>query len=354
MLYFYFLVLIIDIVAIARTPKSWFIDIINLLFIGVLVGGYAGGSDFEEYALLYETQSEGTFEIGYLLITSYFNLLGLSFQNVALIFSLASIIIVLLSVKKLKVQYFYFAFLYLLTLCFIDAVQMRQMLCYALFSLSVLFLSQNKRLFALLLLLVASTIQVSSLFFIPFVFTYKFFSSNKTFRTVVIIVLIICFGIFLNNNTIPYLSDYVGKYLKEDKLVYFETHARYGFIIYFFYFFVCWKFTSYLKNRIKTISNIHIIKYINVVYAAISYSCFAMPLVMLNNTFFRFFVFPLIPLLIIGAWCLGNIKDNLPFSKKDKRMVIYGLLLVIFSYNIFLQVFDVVKDVFQHNAFIGF
>ena len=92
------------------------------------------------------------------------------------------------------------------------------------------------------------------------------------------------------------------------------------------------------------------------VYAAYTFSILGLPFVMMNNTFFRFFVFPLMGLfLLIGFYFVrGQEKTGVRYSqsnKSDNLFVIRICAALIFAYNLLLQESTAVNDVFNHNMF---
>ncbi len=356
MIAFYIIIVLINLLVLRAHKKFIWLDIINFLFIIVFVGGNSENPDYEGYMIRFEGDVDGTFEFGYLLITALCRDLGLKYQDVVTVFCVLSVSIVYLSARLIKSNFSYYSILYLMTLCFIDAVQFRQMICYSIFTLTVYLLTKERWVLSTVLLIIGSLFQTTTFFFVPFALFYKFFSRKDVTKKVWYISLGLCVLTFLNGNTIPYLGSLLEGNLADSKLVYFQTKARFGFIIYYAYLIAC-SYCAYTLSKALSNHNNVIAKYSSIIYSAYAYSSFSMPLIMMNNTFFRFLNFPLLGLFLVFScylWMSFSRKApdfDLTQLRHFRKKIVIGICLTVLSYNIFLQMGNVVSDVFNYNAY---
>lgn len=356
MLAFYTIIVLINLLALRAHKKSIWLDIINILFIIVFVGGNSDNPDYEGYMIRFDSDVDGTFELGYLVLTTLCRELGLKYQDVVTVFCVLSVFIVYLSARLIKSNFSYYSILYLMTLCFIDAVQFRQMICYSIFTLTIYFLAKERRVLSTVLLIIGSLFQTTTLFFIPFALFSKFFSRKDVIKKMWYISLGLCILTFLNGNTIPYLESFLEGNLADSKLVYFQTKARFGFVIYYAYLIACSYCAYTLSKAFSNLNNV-IGKYSTIIYSAYAYSSFSIPLIMMNNTFFRFLNFPLLGLFLVFScflWISFSRKApdlDLTQLRYFRKKIVIGICLTVLSYNIFLQMGNVVSDVFKYNAY---
>ena len=359
----YIAVLFVNLIECFLQKNNKILNIITVLFIIIFVGGNNYNADYNGYIYFYRNNISSTFEPGYLFFSSLARKIGLDYQMFVMMLVTLALMLIMISVLYLRVPFPMVAVLYLITMSFLDAVQIRQFVCYCIYTIALIVLSQNKRIAYIALVLLASTFQLSALLYIPLVFLNgKKYISKELIKCFVIIIILLCGVVFLMGNTIPFLEPLMARYLNAEKIIYFQTSTRLGFLKYFLFHFVCLFFMYITNEFVNREGNEKMTMFSDVVYKSVMYTSIALPLVMLNNNFTRFFKFNLIGLIILSAYSvslllrrneLGNYRVVRLPMKRNGKIDVYILLLIMFCsiYWFALQISSVVSDVFGNNIF---
>lgn len=360
----YVVVLLVNIIELLRNKNYFFFNLCSVLFMIVFVGGNTFNADYLGYQYYYNHQISSSFEPGYLWISALSSKAGLDYQHFLIILTVLSFSFILMAIYYLKVPFPTFVVLYLVTMSFLDAVQVRQFLAYAIFTVALLFLAEKKRILFIIFVLLASSFHLSAIVYVPLVlFVGEKGTSKQLIRLFGGTILLSCVFVFANGNSIPFIGNVLSRFLASEKLVYFSTRTRLGYLKYFVFQFSCIMLAQIVDRFIIREGDSHYISFSRVVNRCIKYSSFAMPLVMLNNNFMRYFKFSLIGLFILVSYTVwifisSRYKENSPYINliggKIGRLDVFILLCIIFviMYEYSIQVKSAVIDIFDNNFFL--
>ncbi|MCA5918293.1 EpsG family protein [Pectobacterium brasiliense] len=145
-----------------------------IFFSLAIIAGLRSGNDpdYQNYRNIYDYASISSVDIEpfYLWINQLFKLLGISFEGLILLIALASVMLKCMAVIKYSEYFFLSIVIYISSIYLLfDLIAIRQGFSIALIMLS-LRLWENRKLSALLLILIASLFHIASLSFIPVLF----------------------------------------------------------------------------------------------------------------------------------------------------------------------------------------
>lgn len=361
-IFLYFVVIILNIINVFKKNKLIVVELFSLLFLIMFIGGNNHNADYLGYLGYYEEQNTELFEYGYLLFSRIFYSVGLPYQVFVVFIFFVVFSIIYIIIKNLHVNFSFFVILYLLTMSFLDAVQIRQAICFAIFTLAVLLYAKNKKMLSIVVCCIACTFQITAIIFLPLFF---FELNSKRFKSlfiILILALLVSIATLINNHKVPFVLEILLKIIPSNKLVYFKTSTRYGFILGFFYYSISLILCSILYYTIK--NNYPDKKLINnfakFVFKIMLYTSIVLPFIIMNNNFNRVLKFPLLGMIMLASCCLfdivkGKVKKiyickNIVISK----VAFIGYLLIfIVAYFVAIQVFSVIPDVFDFNVFFS-
>lgn len=362
----YCTIVALNTVLVAIRKKSKTVLVITVLFELILMCGNNMNADYNGYQYFYAIQVYNNgMEWGYVILSKMAYALGLDYQGFSILIHMMGVIGINLIFVKLSENVHLVSLLYLTTLIFLDVVQIRQFLAYIIFTLAITCYCKNKKIYCFLLLIVGSLFHITVIVYLPLLLlSTKMEFDTKLVKMFFGIILMLCFFVFLTGSRLAFLDKIFSNFISESRMTYFKTRGRYGFIIPFMFQFICIYICHIIYKYYHNKSDDEARKkYINSVYVFILYSSIAMPLIMLNNNFYRFFKYGLISLFI----CVSNLKKDIDKARKGDngirvggKYVIrkYGVLciclLIILSYTCFMQSHSVVEDIFKHNMLIDY
>ena len=350
----------LNIVEAIRNKNNRIIVLLSVLFIILLVGGNSYNVDYPGYEYYYNQHINSTFEPGYLLFASFSRRFGLSYVYFNLLLVTFSVIIYTFVVKKLNGPFSFVIALYLLTMSFLDAVQIRQFLCYSLFTLAIYYLSRNNSIGFFAAMIAAASFQLSALLYLPLFFIKnKNTEDNRMMLLFFLFILIICLGVFANGNSISFLKSIMSHFLAKEKLVYFDSHTNWGFILTFSFQFMCVYISTIIDHYLVGINDPDIFSFSGIVRKSVYYSSIALPLVMINNNFMRFFKFSLLGLFILSSYVLSKLRSSekqqiliFPGTSGDRQLFILLIFILFATYAVSIQVSSEVFNVLTYNLFL--
>lgn len=336
------------------------IAVISLILIVLLVGGNYDNADFSGYNYYYRNQIyPASMEIGFTFFSSVCNSLGMDYQAFVLSIMAVLAIIAASVVIYFKVNPHVILFLYSATLLFLDAVQIRQTIAYVLFTLSLLFLAKRRKIIAALVMFIACLFQITTVIFVPIIFMNPERQySKKIIRGFVAIIFMVCLFVFVSGSSLLFISNIMQSIISSDKMVYFNTRTRFGFVIYFIFQFSCMYIVYTCKNKLnRDEQNPELLSFANYVFLASMYACVGMPLVMLNNNFSRFFKYTMIGCFVLIARIIGAREGSgnlVPLGKRYYcRLGTYSVFVGVYVliYELTIQIMSVFTDVLAYNVF---
>ena len=149
---------------------DFYIFFLLFVFAWALYGGNVWNGDRDAYELYYvrDDVSPWGIEILYGYINIYFHKAGVSFQSFQIIISFLTIVITSIYLRKVSVYLGISFLLYFILMFPLDYVLMRTSLAYAIVLNAFVMLSQGRRLYYIVLILIATLIHQSALLFLVF------------------------------------------------------------------------------------------------------------------------------------------------------------------------------------------
>jgi hypothetical protein len=362
----YIVTVLLNLLMVLTKKRNSILAILSMIFIVFFMSGYSPYkykvTDFYRYANWYKTQKYFfTMEKGYVWLSSVFSKLNFSYVVFAMFMVITGGCLYLSAAKIFKNNYHILILIYITTMVFVDAEGIRQYVAYAAYTFFLVALAKNKRLYAFVILILASFIQRSILFFIPLCFL-NLKEVNKRKEKIwflqylfMPIILFICFITFLNHNKIPGLESFIGLInlvVPASKNSYFEHVTRLGFLLSWVGFLVNYIGIKYVALSAKsnrdefTISELELIDVLNI---SCLYTGLFLLFCMLDRNFDRFFKFNIMPTaLIISIAFRKRIK-----FKYHKIILVFLIMLIILTYAFVFQSDLVVELMFNCNKFFS-
>lgn len=363
----YTALILINILFALLKKNSKLVFVLTILGQAIVMCGNNMNADYSGYMYFYSTQNyPDSMEIGYVWLSKVAYGLGLDFQSFRIILLLIGIISMYAISFYLSKNIHLLSVLYLSTMIFLDVVQIRQFIAFVVMTYALLMHSKGKKILFCLLILLGSTFQITILVYLPLAFLRNDHISSKRFlKTFFIGIVIVCVLVFVSGSRLVFLKDIMSGFIESDKMVYFTTRARFGFLKYYPFHFICmyisWSIQKYYLNRDMECRK-EIKCFVDSTYMCILISSAAMPLIMLNNNFLRFFKFGLIPLFICLSCFLYDTRDGYRYDKSSKvplgahyvggrEFVYIFCVLLIMAYGLMMQVSTEAYNVLHYNIF---
>lgn len=355
--------------------RSTVVNVLSIVLISIIMLGNTYNPDYNGYAMWYKNQNYPvSWGWGYIVLAHLFNELSLSYHHFVTFLLMIAMSIQVYVVTRYTREYHCVILAYMAFTMFLDIVQVRNFFMVALWMLALTFLARKKRVAYLLTVLVAILFHTSAVVLLVFVILTP---HNKLSRDIVVcelfFVYMLCIITFLNENRIPFIAEiakvFLGKEM-EDKLVYFNTATNWGFltsfICHFINVYLAKISNEYVHCNSKEFKNKHIkydIKdFADLVYQVILVSSFALPLVMMNSNFTRYFRMCNVLLYILVAVVVEIYQENKYRGQKTSIYLFGGIrgsisfyvCIVIANWGIWIllkQDWTSVMDVLTYNMF---
>ncbi|MED4447568.1 MAG: EpsG family protein [Bacillota bacterium] len=206
-----------------------------ILLLCILMGANTVNPDIYAYTIAYDPNRQGS-DYGYMLLVKFFNLLGFEYAGFRMITSIFGILLIHQTVKKFIKNHSPFYLLYFIYPFFIDIVQVRNFLVMAIFIFSIPFLLSNKKIDMIkyiVLMLLASTIQLTGLVYLPIVFLVRLrksaFIRLILVITIILLVIISLYRPLLNGLSNIIISNFGGF---DDRIAdYSHIQTNFGFLL---------------------------------------------------------------------------------------------------------------------------
>lgn len=364
-IYLFALTALVNLLLEIINKHSKLIYFISFILIFIIMGGNNMNADYYGGMYLFNSQNYlDSAELGYKVLAQTALAAGIDYQMFRQIIFAVCLIAISIVVSTYTKSIHLFVFLFMTTTMLMDTIQIRQFTAFTLITVALVMHSRGNRIRFIICVIAGSLLQITTIAYLPLLFLSTEKSLSRRFMYVYYgIIIFICFIVFMGGNKIPFLAEFAGQFIGADKMIYFHSSGRLGFLIYFLFQAVCiylinvcrrYIDNSGVEGRAKSLANS--------VYLLIFYSSFAMPLVMLNNNFNRFFKFGLMGLYI----CLCITKDILSsksVDNKKKHINIIGhysvdvhlymacILLFVVIYTVILQSFPDAEEVLNNNIY---
>lgn len=339
LMYTYIVVLILNIIMLLLKRKSKLILILDFIFIFLMFYGTTTTNDYQYYLLMYEKGlSRTSYEIGFNFLLDITKMLGLSFQGFMGFVWIFFGGIILFVFSRYSNNYPLFFTCYLIYIAFIDIVQLKSFCASALLLCAFHFQFKNNKILFLLFNILAASIHIEMIFFLPLVFFDTVLLKSEAFlKKSGVAILVLCVFFFFERNTLNRLVNTIGIIFMSpidelEKTGYFSTTGNFGFLLYFSLQFAIIIATNYGRKKLKAdrrynIINLEIIRKIQLVQL---YCLFSFPLIMVNMNFYR--LYRVIAYVNFIAWAIE--LDNF----KGTTVNYYKSLFVILLTNVFYRI----------------
>lgn len=320
-----------------------------LILMWVLYWGSTNNADSDNYLLLYEhvkNVGEGflTTEIGFLGLVKLSVFFDLSYNQFLLIISFLALSLIYVTIKQYTNNVQYILSLYFIYPFLLDIVQVRHFLAMSIVVYSMNYLEKGKNFRYIIGILMAFSIQFSSIVFLPFLIIQKM----KIRQIWIISIIVIIAGMFFVNTS--YIVDIVTLIVSMEKVnSYLSNRAKFGYlvqwaiqILYMIPVYIIYK--KLYNNNLNE-------KIIEIVYKINIYILIMFPIYTINLTSSRVFRMTLILNYIVYA--IGFLRLN---NKYKYTLFFYILLLTIGMFSIdifFMRYTEVLYPIFNKNTILN-
>ena len=349
-----------------------------IILMWVLMGANTQNPDIGLYSSDYNLQVQrAASEMGYTYFIKLFYLLGFDYIKFRMIFSFIGIILIHHTVKQFIHNSSAFYLLYFIYPFMMDVVQMRNFMAMAIFIYGIPYLlSENKKdtIKYILLILLASSIQLTAIVYLPICFVAK--ARKKIFLKFVICVSLISIVVIaldksLLNEFSQFLLKFFGVY--DDRVaIYAYVQTNNGFILFWFiqimnFSLIYWSNNIFIPRSVNTFQTkpstkgiykktltlenrqqkfMVLMLWVNV------YAFMFLPFYVFQSTFSRF-MRNIVPLNLIAYIIVGQSLP--PRSVKKWRFIavclIYNCFLFFIDvYNLYSK--SIVAAIFKYNWII--
>ena len=169
-LFLYIFILLLNLICVISNNKNKIVLLLSVIAMIVIMGGNNINSDFEAYKYFYERQTyPSSMEPGFVFVAKLFSQLGIEYQLfTTVVFSIGIIGLTLLAVKKTNIPHFVII-MYMLTMIFLDTVQIRQFIVYVLFAIALNELSLGRKKRYTIIILLGGLFPYTILVYLPLV-----------------------------------------------------------------------------------------------------------------------------------------------------------------------------------------
>ena len=168
------LIYIILIIAGIINKKSHFLFIITFLFAWILIAGNYQNADYGQYVQRYGWGKDILVDFGFSFLCQFFLNFGFEYQGFKAVVSFICLLMIFRSINKLSPYSSFGAALFLLFPFVIDVTQFRNFIAYSIVFYAIPFLfheGRNNVIKYVIIVLLASSIHATSLFYLLFVFS---------------------------------------------------------------------------------------------------------------------------------------------------------------------------------------
>lgn len=205
-----------------------------VIILWLIMGANTKNPDFYTYSINYVPNRIGS-DVGYSLLIKIFSSIGFSYSTFRMIISFMGIFLISRTINKLVINKSAFYLLYLLYPFIIDVVQIRNFLVMSILIYSIPYLlteSKTDRIKFGVFILIASTLQLTAIFYLPILFIEKIRKNNL----LKIIISSSIFMIIMVSINKPLLNEFSQVLLQlgdfdQRILIYSKIQTNYGFLL---------------------------------------------------------------------------------------------------------------------------
>lgn len=371
-LYIYIILVCINLFMIITKKKNKVIAVLSVVFLFLLIQGNVYNDDYNGYLWYYNNQQyPDSWELGYRWISAFMHDLGASYNTFLLVLYVTTFLVAIYVVRRFTNNYHLAILLFLSFSAFFATIQVRAFVVEMLYLLMLLYLSKKNRIAFLVILALMVSFHKTSILYLAFLFINPDRLASKKFvRISVALIAMLCVVVLVNGNRIPFINVIVEVIfgIEDNKMTYFMTNMRFGFLASFLRQLVV-IYISYISNRFiqrhPAMVSEEQKKFSETIYLATMLSCFALPLVMMNSNFVRYFRINLLPVflqvtmvvdVLILSGKIGKADGDKWVSLGKRYCVNYGtyILLVFIMLAVwvgFSMNGTIFEDIMQNNMY---
>lgn len=312
-------------IRIGQKNKEVILPVMVMTLAIIIMGGSTNNPDYEIYHSMY-LRGDQYKAPGFQFLIQISKQLGLDYSQFRLLVAAIGYILIYISVRRMTDNPYCFWIMYLIyPFCF-DAVQLRNFLAMSLLVFATHFLVDKSNttrgtVFFLMLTIIASTIQVIAIAYLPVVIIRKY-KSSPLYKAIIILAIILSILIGLNKGLSLHIISRYGSVLLNDQTGganYLQINNQNGWIINWFEQFanygIIYLASLYCKNN-QHFLNVSIrqkaIQYIDLVKEINMYCFLFLPMFSLDENYTRIIRNVMVINLIIICYCLriAEAKSN--------------------------------------------
>ena len=334
-----------------------FISFLLVLFMWVLYWSNNYNPDYIEYLRMYKSMEVGASifsperEFGYGILMKIFVTIGLDFDVFIMIDTFICYCLIHSTVKKYCDNYNYVYLLYFIFPFFIDVVQIRNFIVMSILIYSIRYLIEDYNIANikyLFLILIASTIHIFALAYIPFILI-KIDKNKYLIRGIIFFTIFNNLIVLLNDRHIPFVDTILTSIFRYDKIIFWlNSRTNWGFLVSWFMqifsFSLVYFSIKLLRNHSQIIKENKLnsyykhIKFIEVVYLINLISFIYFPLYILGSTYTRL----IRNVLVLNYTSFAIIND---YEKGQKRLMFNSLVIIYVLFHFISQLYIPYKDI---------
>ncbi len=295
----FYLIWALNVLFVLIKRKSKILTILSIVVSVFIVYKSTSTNDYWVYYKFYQSNTSGGIEIGYTTIMHLAKSFGLSYNDLLLVVSLVCFGILLFIYKKYTDNFQVFFSLYFLYEYALDITQVRNFLASSLLLIVFYFIIKEKRIFAFLVLVIASTMHISMVFYFPLIFLKpESYRNRRVLKYCAIIIAFLCVLLKLAGSRFSALSDILSVAVRStdlgDKSSYFYSLSNNGYLLYFLLcavnIFIFMYSRNVILNNIGKNSDVSDVELLLDMGLLINLYCvFSFPFIILNMSFYRLF-----------------------------------------------------------------
>ena len=358
----YFVILSVCFVCVLKNNKSKLITILAAIGTFIIFAGNNSNSDYNLYLFSFMMDDYERYEIGYKLYYEFYKKVGINnYQTTLIITFIVLGIIIYLMAKKITDNYIEIIFFLLISELFIDTVQIRILIASVfLFAAIVIYPIEKRK--AFLLILISTSFQMVSLFYIPFFLIGMFKKKeanlnsenllrNKNKYNLVFICLIVYMSLLIFNNVFNInfplmIIGWLGhKWSVFEHVTYYFNGTAWGsiqfVILYLSNLLTIW----YLRTNSKQIDS----KYADIILNINIYAAFSIPFLFVDMNFYRLFRILNLANFVYYAMVLDYNRKNCITIKNLKMVGFVCLFQLTWFFSYLIRVPEIYNDIFKYN-----
>jgi hypothetical protein len=330
-----------------------------IIFLVTIMGGNSNNPDYDNYEIYYYNYGNVFApDIGFRFVNIFFRTLGFSYNLYRLMVSILGFYFIYLAARKYAYNSFLVFILFAIYPFLLDVVQIRNFLMYSIVAYAIIFLEEKKYLKYFFWIVIASSIHVSAIIYLPIVI-FSNLKKNIFLKAYLLFFIIIGIFIGLNRDLLESITTTIFNFLLQFGNR-FESYSsiktRFGYLLYWLIHLSIFLVLRWSKKIV--FSDTFLISkknknYVQLVYNLNLYVMLFLPLYVLEITYFRFTRNILFLNYIVFSLAFSSIKNNL--SKKILFItIVFVLSFVYFYVSIYgPHLEDIIKLVFEYNWIIS-